>query len=321
MYLFRKFFDKLRGMGLKKIVSFFGTLFMLVALVFLWQNLNRYGMDFSLLGSPLILGGLVFVAVVEGIGIVLASVNYHAIIKNVSGIKANRVFSMLAYTVANLYKYIPGGIMYVVGRNRIAVETDGLSHSKVAFATVVEGVSIILGAVLIAAVFSFESLYIFTRNLDIADEVAITAAALVVFVVASAYCFRQKLEPIARRFLSTVELLKPMIVIKRMGFALILMFVWGLSFAATMFLLGQPMTVSLTFALVGLYLLAWLVGFMTPGAPSGLGIREAIMLMFISGMVYESILLSAIVVHRVIAVAGDLFAYVICLGLTKLRRA
>ena len=210
--------------------------------------------------------------------------------------------------------------MYVVGRNRIAVETDGLSHSKVAFATVVEGVSIILGAVLIAAVFSFESLYAFTISLDIFDEVAFAIAALIALGISLLYYNRQKLKPIFIKFLSTVEILKPKVVAKRMSFALALMFVWGLSFAVTIYLLGQPMTVSLTFTLIGLYLLAWLVGFLTPGAPSGLGIREAIMLLFISGMVYESILLSAIVVHRVIAVVGDVFAYVVCLVLTRLER-
>ena len=320
MFLFKGLWCKLGEIGVKKIISFFGTLLMIIALVFLWRSLSEYGMDFSLLGSPVILGGLIFVAIVEALGIILASVNYHAIIKNVSGIKANRVFSMLAYTISNLYKYIPGGVMYVVGRNRIAVETDGLSHSKVAFATVVEGVSIILGAILISAIFSFNSLFTFTNNLEIFNEIIIAVVLIILLLLVLALYFKQKLEPIFARFWSTVEILKPRIVAKRMCFALVLMFVWGLSFAVTIYLLGQPMTVSLTFTLIGLYLLAWLVGFLTPGAPSGFGIREAIMLMFISGMVYESILLSAMIVHRVIAITADIIAYVFCLGLSRFKR-
>lgn len=305
------------SIGIKKTVSYFGTLLMFVAFFFLGRTLITYGMDFSLLGSPVIVGGLIFVSLVEGTGIVLASMNYHALIKNVSGIRAKRPMSMLVYTISNLYKYIPGGVMYVLGRNRIAVETEGLGHGKVAFATIVEGVSIVIGAVLVGLVFSFESFFIFTNELDVFGEVMLVIAALIIVLVCVVYIFRQKIKPFAKKFWSSVELMKPSVIAKRLGFAVLLMFVWSSTFVATMFLLGQPMNLSLAFALIGLYLLAWLAGFLTPGAPSGLGIREAVMLMFISGFVYESILLSAMVVHRVVTVIGDVFAYVICLAVTR----
>ena len=290
---------------------------MFASFFFLGRRLLEHGMDFSLLGSPIIIGGLIFIALIEGVGIILASINYHAIIKNVSGIHADRLMSMFVYTVSNLYKYIPGGVLYVVGRNRIAVETNGLSHTKVAFATVVEGVIYAIGAVLVAVIFSFESFFVFTNDLDIFNEVIIVLIIVCVAVSFAAYYFRDKIKPVMQKFWSTVELLKPAVIVKRLAFALGLMFVWSSTFVATMALLGQAMTLSLALALVGLYLLAWLAGFLTPGAPSGLGIREAIMIMFISGVVNESILLSAMVMHRVVTVFGDIFAYVICAGAAK----
>jgi len=64
--------------------------------------------------------------------------------------------------------------------------------------------------------------------------------------------------------------------------------------------------------IIGLYVLSWLAGFITPGAPSGLGIREAVMLMFMGAMVYEPVLLSAIVTHRALNVVGDMFS--LCVG-------
>ena len=309
--------SKAAKIGIKKIVSIIGTVLMFVAFFFLGRTLVAYGMDFSLLGSPLIIGGLILVAAIEGSGIVLASVNYHALIRNVSGIKAKRSLSMLVYTISNLYKYIPGGVMYVVGRNRIAVETEGLGHGKVAFATVVEGVSIVIGAILVGLIFSFESFFVFTNNLNVFNEVMVAIASAIIAIVIAVYCLRQKIKPFVKKFWSTVDLLNIKVIAKRLGFAMALMFMWSSTFVATMFLLGQPMDITLAFALIGLYLLAWLAGFLTPGAPSGLGIREVVMLMFISGFVYESILMSAMVVHRVVTVIGDVLAYGICMAVTK----
>ena len=303
--------------GIKKTVSFLGTVLMFVAFFFLGRTLVAHGIDFSLLGSPMIVGGLILVSFVEGSGIVLASMNYHALIRNVSGIKPKRSLSMLVYTISNLYKYIPGGVMYVVGRNRIAVETEGLGHGKVAFATLVEGILIVIGAILVGIIFSFESFFIFTSSLNIFNEVMLGITLAIIVAAWVLYVFRNKIRPFAKNFWSTVDLLNIKVIAKRLGFAVALMFVWSSTFVVTMFLLGQPMNLSLAFALIGLYLLAWLAGFLTPGAPSGLGIREVVMLMFISGFVYESILLSAMVVHRVVTVIGDVFAYGLCLAITK----
>jgi len=83
----------------------------------------------------------------------------------------------------------------------------------------------------------------------------------------------------------------------------------ALTFPATLLLLGQSLTPSLTTAIIGLFALSWLAGFLTPGAPSGLGIREAMMLLFLGGLVDESVLLTAIVLHRAMGVVGDVFVY------------
>jgi len=292
---------------------------MVVALGFIVNRLITYGMDFSLLRSPWVVVGLFGVAVFEGIGVVGASLNYYALVRNVSGIRVMRPLAVLVYNIANLYKYIPGGVMYVVGRNRLAVETEGLSHGKVAFATVLEGLIVAVGALLVALVLSFEHSFSYIRQAALSPLIIALVIGVPTLIALLVYFFWDRLRHKFKEFFADVDIIKPGVIVKRLGVALVLMFFWGASFVAVITLLGQPMTLSLALTIVGLYLLSWLAGFLAPGAPSGFGIREAMLLMLMPGVVNDSVLLSAMLIHRFVTVLGDVIAY--CFALIYERAA
>jgi len=64
---------------------------------------------------------------------------------------------------------------------------------------------------------------------------------------------------------------------------------------------------------VGLFVMSWAIGFVTPGAPAGLGVREAIMLMFLGGVLDQNILTTSAIVYRLFCIVGDVLA----LGLSR----
>jgi len=298
----------------KKIVSYLGTVLMFISLGFIARRLITYGIDFSLLTSAWAVAGLLTVAAVEGLGMTAAGLNYRAAVKNVSGILVNVKLTLVVYAQANLYKYIPGGVMYVLGRNRLAVETDNLKHSKVALATVLEGGTIAIGAIIVAVLFAFEYTFFYIRHLEILPLIGLIIFIAAVVLVPVIYYKRHKFVPKAKELFGSIERPVWRVFLMRIGFAFLLMFMWGASFVATLALLGQPMSVDIAVPILGLYLLAWVIGFLTPGAPSGFGVREAVMIMFFGAIVDDSILLAAMVVHRVITVLGDLFCYLIAMG-------
>jgi len=57
------------------------------------------------------------------------------------------------------------------------------------------------------------------------------------------------------------------------------------------------------------YNLAWLIGFLTPGAPGGIGVKEIVLLFFLSPIMNESGVLMTIIYHRIILIIADLLAY------------
>jgi len=316
----KKFFNA------KKIISWGGSLLMIVSFIFIAQRFRDYGMDFSWLTSPTIVLGLLAVAVGEGMAMVAASLNFRAILKNVSGITVKRPLAMVVYLMSNLYKYIPGGVMYVAGRHKIVVETKGLTHPKMIFATIFEGALFVIATVVVALTLSFDYSLSYLRvqiedNSDFLPILMLIVGLVFLAVIIPIYIFRKKIGDKLKKFWESVEILKPSVIIKRFSFALLIMFLWGTTFMLTLWFLGQPMSISLMSAIIGLYLLSWLAGFLTPGAPSGFGIREAVMMMFLTGLVYYDILLAALIVHRVVTMAGDIFGYLIGLGYSKIAKS
>lgn len=305
--------DRIKNIGAKKLVSYAGTLLMLVSIGFIARQLAAYGIDFSLLSSAAVVAGLFAVAFAEGVAMFGASFNFRALLRNVSGVAVEKPLAVIVYLTSNLYKYIPGGVMYVAGRHRMAVETENLRHTKLAFSTVIEGVMYGLAALIVALSLAFENSVDYARDLEILPLVLLIPGIALLVIAPPAYIFRKKIV----EFWQTVKVFKFTVLAKRFGFALGMMFLWGVTFLLTLTLLGQPMTPTLAPTIVGLYLLAWLAGFLTPGAPSGFGVREAVMMLFLDGLVYTEILLAAMVIHRVVTVVGDLCAYALGLAYEK----
>ena len=307
---------------IKKIVSYVGTALMLVSLWFIGRRLLGYltaeDFDSSFLSSTWVIMGLLGVALVEGLGIFLAGLNFRSMVRNVSGVSTEPTLAATVYTSSNLYKYIPGGVLYVAGRNRLAVETEGLGHGKVAFATVVEGALIAVAAILVAVLNAFDHTMDYLRYVDVLPIIGIVAGIIILAIIPVVYIFRHKISTGWKHITSNMEELTFLVVFKRFGFALLLMALWGGSFAATLALLGQSMNLGLVSTVVGLFILSWVAGFLTPGAPSGLGIREAVMLMFMGGIVDGGLLIIAMIIHRVLTVMGDLIAYAIALAYRQL---
>jgi hypothetical protein len=270
-------------------------------------------LDFSVFYNPVIVAALLSVAMLEGTGILIAALNYRAMVRHVSGIRVHPALALVVYTMSNVYKYIPGGVMYVIGRNKIAVDTDGLSHTKVAVATVLEGATIAIAAVTIAIVFSFEHSMYYIRQMENLAVIGIIALIVVWVLIPIIYRFRHKIAAQWRDIKDNTTELRPSLLLLRLCVAFLLMVLWAFTFLATIMLLGQEMTFSLGITVMGLFMLSWVAGFLTPGAPSGLGVREVVMLMFMAGTLNEGILISAMVMHRMLTLIGDLFAYGVAL--------
>ena len=56
---------------------------------------------------------------------------------------------------------------------------------------------------------------------------------------------------------------------------------------------------------IGTYSLSWIAGFIVPGAPGGIGIREAVITLLLAGIIPVSDALLAALIFRFVNIIGD----------------
>jgi len=291
---------------------------MVVSLIFIARQLITQEPDFSMLTSLWRISGIGVLIVATALILLAAAINYKAWVRDVSAVDVALPITMTVYLSSNLYKYIPGSVLYLLGRQRLAIEHENLKHSQVALATLWEGIFAVIAAAAVALLCA--SGYISTVITEMEISVTTLAAILsgiAVSLLLAAYLFRRNIAIWYRKLTANKQTMGISALLKRMIFALGMVFLWGVVFLLNMILLGHPATPRFLFTIIGLYLFSWLVGLMIPGVPGGLGVREAALLLFMGGVADESILLPTLIIHRLNIVLGDVLAYLIAVGYAK----
>ena len=73
--------------------------------------------------------------------------------------------------------------------------------------------------------------------------------------------------------------------------------------------------------LSGVFAIAWVIGFITPGAPAGIGVRELVLVSALTPLYGNDIAVGVAAVLRVVSVLGDGLGLLIGLGLSRIEKA
>ena len=205
-------------------------------------------------------------------------------------VKVKRGWAVKVYGLSQLAKYVPGNILHLAGRQALGMAA-GLPVRALVKSALWE-----LGLIAVAgAHFGFLTLPLLWPDMHVFVSAGVFGTMLVL-------CF-----------IALGRLLSPSV-----GAA----FIWQIVFLAlsgavfmSILALVAPsfVTFSTFFALCGAYVIAWLAGLVTPGAPAGVGVRELVLLFLIGGQVEETNLLLAIVLGRLVTVGGDFFYFLAAL--------
>lgn len=213
------------------------------------------------------------------------------------GATTSRQQAVRIYGISQLAKYVPGNVMHFAGRQGLglAVNLAGRVLAKSVFWEI--GSLSVAGAL-------FGLLVLPLVWVDLPTPLSLATFGSAVLILAFGVCRRLGHE-----------------VGKALGFHLVFLLVSGLVFVGTLALVaeGEGLELSVLPAFAGVYVIAWLAGMLTPGAPAGVGIREMVLLFFFGSRLPELDVLLAVVLSRGVAVVGDVgfFAWA---GLTRSGR-
>jgi uncharacterized membrane protein YbhN (UPF0104 family) len=89
----------------------------------------------------------------------------------------------------------------------------------------------------------------------------------------------------------------------------IFLLVAGFLLVATVWYVSGITGESQTLAIVGTFAVSWVAGLLTPGAPAGVGIREAVMILALKTLVGEPEAVATALLFRLITTIGDVLFF------------
>lgn len=225
------------------------------------------------------------------------------------------------YIKSSIAKYLPGNVMNLVGRNLLA-NKHNIKQVSITTATLIEiilfaGTTAMLGFLFmlptLGATLEMASNYMNLNLLIIITLIGVIGIVLLII----AYLKQSNVREQVKRYTN----IKFFRCIVRVMFSYSVFFIGsGLVLCGIIgALTGTIMELSVVSQVIGIYLISYFIGYITPGAPGGIGIRETILLVLLSASFSQEIAALASIFHRMTTVFSDMLVYCGVIVAEKLR--
>lgn len=303
---------------IKKYIKYIGNIVTVLSIAFVIYALFKLNIDFSRLANV----KAVIICIAGSLGVTLTVYILAFAWKNtldyLAGTKTGYREAAHVYGKANIGKYLPGNVMHYVERNLFATKI-GLNQLELAISSVLEVIGIVIVALLFSLICAYKELVMALREYMQPVYIIIAVVAVVlVIAVAIVICLKSKR---VREMLGRLTNVKFLIVfIENMLIYAVVFAILGIVLVLICgYILEINLTVSMCAMVITYYMLAWVVGFVIPGAPGGIGVREAVLVLLMgsSSVMSGSQILMAALVHRMLSIIGDIVGYFISLLLAQ----
>ncbi|OQX74059.1 MAG: hypothetical protein B6D59_03635 [Campylobacteraceae bacterium 4484_4] len=204
------------------------------------------------------------------------------------------------YTV--VFKYAPGNVFHFLGRHALK-ESHRLSHKSIMFAN---GAEIILQLFSVSLII-FAGALIFGFSLDITAGFTLSRTKiLLAFGLLMGLSAVMLLKKRNREILFSKEGLSGFLFVTG-NHLLFLLGSTSILFLVYLLFFDLPFTLHTFSQTVFVGVIAWLLGFVVPGAPGGIGIRESVLLLMLPQAILldrESVIAGALL-YRIVTIGGE----------------
>jgi len=215
------------------------------------------------------------------------------------------------YTKANLAKYIPGKVVYLAVRNLLG-NRYGWKQSIILMSNVLEIFFLFLTTCLVSLVLTHKDFIdvILLIYKKIKGKFIFSFIIIIfMFILGGVLYLLIKKRDYIRELKKILTWDFLILSIKIFIINSIAFFISGLIlFLIYSFVMGIHVENSQIIKIITSYILSWMGGFVNPGAPGGIGIRETILILLLASTCGSSTTLMAVLLHRLVSVTGDLLA-------------
>lgn len=288
----------------KKILKIIGNILVVIAVVFVFRKLLTYDIDYSAIFTLKNVAIIVVMTMLYGVNVYLCSFPWFNLATAITSTKL--CFSEVAviFTKSGLLKYIPGNVLQYVGRNELALHYN-LNHAKVALSTFLDVVCNLCAIAAIIICFARKDIVRIINLYHIDIRIVFAALAVCIFgvIIVAVYIYNKNSLHKVAKAVSKAFILD------------ILFYVATNLFSSALFVIILKVIANESYfsygTVIGAFLLSWVVGFIVPGAPGGIGIREAIITFLLAKSVQQESVVISIIIYRFITTIGDLVGFIV----------
>ncbi len=287
-----------------KSVKLIGNILCIVSVIFIVRYIWKLDIDWSVLLQPAVIIAVIVGGVMIGVEVFVNAFAWKSNLEMFTSDKIPLRDTVSVYGRSNIAKYIPGNFMHYVTRNILGSEYH-LSQQHMAISTMLELILKIVVVFLLILCFAFSGLQTAIENMQQFMEPAfiIVGAIAVVAVVVGIILYMRK-----KGFLSQVKIKN--VLVSCAGYAIVFV-VNAAAFWIVAYVISPDIATSNPLLICGYYLIAWCVGYIMPGVPGGIGVREYVMLLLMGGMMGSEDISLIMIITRIVTVVGDVLAYLI----------
>ena len=196
---------------------------------------------------------------------------------------------------SNVYKYLPGNVFNYVSRQIISKKM-GVEHKILIESNIVEALLLASSSLVLSG-----SILYFIYDLSVNEYFSFLNKNYIyvgLILVGLLLWYLNKFKKI-QIIDSKIVILCYLIFFLTLG-------------ASAYIILNYQMKIEFSFLLItAIYSFAWLVGFITPGAPGGIGVRESVFVILSNGLLTESDAVVLSMMLRFVSIVGEVILFVI----------
>lgn len=299
----------------RRIVHLLGSLLALIALAYFGRTIAHYWSQTSdLLRQPAIAWALCLSLPLLATGYLLSAAGWQQICRAL-GISLRPSQAIRIYFVSQFGKYLPGNVAQHAGRLTLSMR-QGFPGTAVAMSQLLE-ITLVMMVMGVLVLLSGTATLVEWR-LDLA-RIAPWKIGLALLAMLILAWLTLRVPHLLARIRQSIALVRTLLTTRR-GV--------GQLTAATVLVLANIVATSAALHLIAtcvhgedvlpsflhtcrIFIVAWLAGYITPGSPAGLGVREAVMLKLFSESMTETTAVTICLIFRIATTLTDLLVFAI----------
>ena len=292
----------------KKAIKIIGNILVVISIIFIIKRIISMNLDYDELFSLHNVLCLLPLFVVFTIQVLASFFPWWIITISMTSIKVSAWEMCVSFAKANIMKYIPGNVFQYVGRAEIAEKNKSVNITIIAASLIIETAATVLSAVIVGAVGVSEyTIRLLQEKKSLLILFLTLCAAMLILIC----IFRKKIQALLKKknIVITWKLAEGFLL--ALAFLTLSQIIGGVMLTIIMQIISGKSYFPQAKTICGAYAISWVIGYVTPGASGGIGVREAILYMLLKNFASSDIVMMSAIILRFLNIVSDLSAYAI----------